>query len=56
MITHDIKEWHPMNLQQSKNYPAQLVFTNGQQNITNSHIVADYFGKKHKDIYVKVAK
>ncbi|MCT7942218.1 Rha family transcriptional regulator [Shewanella holmiensis] len=39
-----------MNLQQSKNYPAQLVFINDQQTITNSLIVADYFGKKHCDV------
>jgi Rha family phage regulatory protein len=43
-----------MNLQQSKNYPAQLVFINGQQTITNSLIVADYFGKKHCDVLHKI--
>jgi Rha family phage regulatory protein len=43
-----------MNLQQSKNYPAQLVFINGQQTITNSLIVADYFGKQHKDVLRKI--
>ncbi|WP_434927157.1 Rha family transcriptional regulator [Shewanella sp. HL-SH2] len=43
-----------MNLQQSKNYPAQLVFINGQQTITNSLIVADYFGKLHKNVLRKI--
>jgi Rha family phage regulatory protein len=43
-----------MNLQQSKNYPAQLVFINGQQTITNSLVVADYFGKQHKDVLRKI--
>ncbi|MCL1114689.1 Rha family transcriptional regulator [Shewanella basaltis] len=45
-----------MNLQQSKNYPAQLVFINGQQTITNSLIVADYFGKQHKDVLRKIGQ
>ncbi|MGI2146556.1 Rha family transcriptional regulator [Shewanella frigidimarina] len=43
-----------MNLQQSKNYPAQLVFINGQQTITNSLIVADYFGKRHSHVLRKI--
>ncbi|WP_351123339.1 Rha family transcriptional regulator [Shewanella sp. T24-MNA-CIBAN-0130] len=43
-----------MNLQQSKNYPAQLVFINGQQTITNSLIVADYFGKLHHHVLRKI--
>jgi len=43
-----------MNLQQSKNTPAQLVFINGQQTITTSLIVADYFGKQHKDVLRKI--
>ncbi|MCT7942401.1 Rha family transcriptional regulator [Shewanella holmiensis] len=43
-----------MNLQQSKNYPAQLVFINGQQTITNSLVVADYFGKRHSHVLRKI--
>lgn len=43
-----------MNLQQSKNPPAQLVFINGQQTITNSLIVADYFGKLHHHVLRKI--
>ncbi len=43
-----------MNLQQSKNYPAQLVFINGQQTITNSQIVSDYFAKRRRDVLRKI--
>ncbi|MDT3335656.1 Rha family transcriptional regulator [Shewanella sp. SP1S1-7] len=43
-----------MNLQQSKNPPAQLVFINGLQTITSSLIVADYFGKMHKNVLRKI--
>ncbi|AVI66540.1 Rha family transcriptional regulator [Shewanella sp. WE21] len=43
-----------MNLQQSKNTPTQLVFINGQQTITSSLIVADYFAKRHCDVLRKL--
>lgn len=39
---------------QPKNCPSQLVFINGQQTITNSMIVAMYFGKLHKNVLRKI--
>lgn len=34
--------------------PTQLVFINGQQTITNSQIVANYFGKRHCHVLDKI--
>lgn len=39
---------------QPKNCPEQLVFINGQQTITNSIIVAMYFGKRHTHVLEKI--
>lgn len=43
-----------MNMQTTANHPAQLVFIDGQQTITNSLIVSDYFGKKHYNVLRKI--
>ncbi|QYK07568.1 Rha family transcriptional regulator [Shewanella mangrovisoli] len=43
-----------MNMQATAHHPAQLVFINGQQTITNSQIVADYFGKRHSHVLEKI--
>lgn len=40
----------------TKNSPTQLVLTHGTQAITHSHIVADYFGKRHCDVLRKLDK
>ena len=39
---------------QPKNCPSQLVFINGQETITNSMIVAMYFGKLHYNVLRKI--
>jgi Rha family phage regulatory protein len=36
------------------NTPAQLVFINDKQTITNSQVVASYFGKKHYNVLRKI--
>ncbi|MEM5504925.1 Rha family transcriptional regulator [Shewanella frigidimarina] len=38
----------------NQNHPAQLVFINDKQTITNSQVVADYFGKKHYNVLRKI--
>jgi Rha family phage regulatory protein len=38
----------------NQNHPAQLVFINGKQTITNSQVVANYFGKRHADVLRKL--
>ncbi|MEI8602271.1 Rha family transcriptional regulator [Shewanella sp. PP-Sp27a-2] len=43
-----------MNMQTTAHHPAQLVFIDGQQTITNSLIVADYFAKMHKNVLRKI--
>ena len=37
-----------------KAIPTQLVFITGQQTITNSQIVANYFGKRHSHVLEKI--
>ncbi|MBB1320592.1 Rha family transcriptional regulator [Shewanella sp. SR43-8] len=38
----------------NQNHPTQLVFINDKQTITNSQVVADYFGKKHYNVLRKI--